>query len=651
MILHVYKMNQSDDLNEAGAWPDWEIEFEGPVNLLTLLRDNSIPIDAVCSGVGTCGKCAVNLVSDGPLDDPSAIDRKFFTEDQLQNGWRLACRYLANSDLSVYVNVQKQAMDVLTDLNLSNEAGDQQNLSLDADDRPVDLRVVSISPANTEDSRDDWQRLCDALATSDFTQMDDGSPKMDLNQISSPCISVRTLRDLHQVINNHSVVTVIQYANIVLSVRPGDTSSLPIYGICVDIGSTTLAAYLMELTTGALVKVASAVNPQSRFGGDVISRINHTVTVENGTRTMQALIVKALNDLIAQLTSEIGPSTELVQNIVLTGNTTMLHFLLGLESESIALAPFAPVILSSMTLTAEEAKLNVNGPVDLMAGISAYVGSDITAGILASGMRERDCWTLLLDIGTNGELALGNKDHIYTCATAAGPAFEGANIHQGCSALPGAIDDADFGVASLVRTIEGKTPVGICGSGVLSVTAQLVSSEVVDETGRLLDPDEIENEFLRSRVREIDGEIVFVLYESDDQKNQVVFTSKDVREVQLAKAAIRAGIDVLLSSAGLTCEDVETLFIAGGFGNYMDIPSAASIGLIPPCLQHRTKVIGNSAALGAAHYLLSKAARDQANEIATVAEYIELSTHPDFGDAFIEAMAFDPDELQMVLNS
>lgn len=315
MILHVYKMNQSDDLNEAGAWPDWEIEFEGPVNLLTLLRDNSIPIDAVCSGVGTCGKCAVNLVSDGPLDDPSAIDRKFFTEDQLQNGWRLACRYLANSDLSVYVNVQKQAMDVLTDLNLSNEAGDQQNLSLDADDRPVDLRVVSISPANTEDSRDDWQRLCDALATSDFTQMDDGSPKMDLNQISSPCISVRTLRDLHQVINNHSVVTVIQYANIVLSVRPGDTSSLPIYGICVDIGSTTLAAYLMELTTGALVKVASAVNPQSRFGGDVISRINHTVTVENGTRTMQALIVKALNDLIAQLTSEIGPSTELVQTL------------------------------------------------------------------------------------------------------------------------------------------------------------------------------------------------------------------------------------------------------------------------------------------------------------------------------------------------
>lgn len=415
-------------------------------------------------------------------------------------------------------------------------------------------------------------------------------------------------------------------------------------GIAIDIGSTTLAAYLFDLTTGQLLKVASAVNPQTRFGGDVISRIHYTMTTSDGTKTMQSLLIRTLNQLIDQLMKSFDLSSAAIKNIVLTGNTTMLHFFLGLETRSLAVAPFAPLILSAVRLSSREAGLPSGGFVDLMPGISAYVGSDITAGILASGMADAPTWVLLLDLGTNGELALGCKERILTCATAAGPAFEGANIQHGCSALPGAISEVDLTADPPYTTIGGQPPIGICGSGVLAILAELLRHGLVDQTGRMLSPDEVSDQKSAAGLREINGEPVYVLYENHENDQLIYFTAKDVREVQLAKAAIRAGIEVLMKEAGLAPEQIRQLYIAGGFGNRMNIASAVAIGLIPATLQARAETIGNGAAAGAGAYLLSESAREKAVQIATTAEYIELSDHSDFGDAYMDAMSFAPSD-------
>lgn len=413
-------------------------------------------------------------------------------------------------------------------------------------------------------------------------------------------------------------------------------------GIAVDIGTTTVAVYLYDLLSGKQLGQLSSMNAQKRYGADVISRIQYSMENEKGTAVLMKSIDTQLNSLIGELLATFGRSKTELAEVCIAANTTMLHLLVGAETKGIALAPFTPVFIESKDIVPADLGLDFEGNVHLLPSISAYVGADITAGIIASHLDKAEKPCLLIDIGTNGEMVLGGKDGLLACSTAAGPAFEGACIFDGIGGVDGAISVVDLSNDPPYRTIGGKKAVGICGSGVLDCFAQLYLHGVVDETGRMMDPDEIENEALAQRVIEHDdGGLAFVLVEADDKgQNRIVFTAKDVREVQLAKAALRGGMETLLHGSKLSYDDVDTLYLAGGFGSFLDVKSAMVAGLLPQEMEGRIVSIGNSSGRGAALVLLQDETRARADRIAADCEYIELSNSAIFMNFYVEAMGY-----------
>ncbi|MDF2678644.1 MAG: putative metal binding protein, partial [Bacillota bacterium] len=381
---------------------------------------------------------------------------------------------------------------------------------------------------------------------------------------------------------------------------------------------------------------------QRNYGADVISRINYSSENEEGLNILKNTIISQLNLMIESLCNKSNVKTENIYDVCFVGNTTMIHFLLGLSCENIAMSPYIPVTNSSMVIEAKELGLITNGIVSVVSGISAYVGSDITAGIITCGMLDKEKYSLLLDIGTNGEMALGNKEEVVTCSTAAGPAFEGANIKHGMAGITGAICKINLSNEKIYETIGNEKPVGICGSGVLDCVAQMLKYNIIDETGRVIDLDDEElNEKFKNNLTEIDGIKQFIIAQKCGKQNQITFSQKDVREVQLAKSAISAGIQILLKEKNLKYEDIDTLYMGGGFGNYMDIESATLIGMIPKELKDKVKNIGNSAGSGAKAYLLSRNLREKSEDVVVKTRYIELSSNQDFQDFFIEGMMFE----------
>jgi len=303
------------------------------------------------------------------------------------------------------------------------------------------------------------------------------------------------------------------------------------------------------------------------------------------------------------------------------------------------MAPYIPVFTEAMELRGSEIGINIQGIVSLLPGISGYVGSDITAGILASKMMESEKYSLLLDLGTNGEIAFGNSKGVVACSTAAGPAFEGADIKYGIGGVRGAISKIDLSKDIIYETIGDEAPIGICGSGVLDAVSQLLKYELIDETGRMVETEEVKDPALSKRIVKLDKMKQFVIVDNENN-NPISFTQKDVREVQLAKAAISAGIKILIAQKGISFEEIEKVYIAGGFGNFMDIHSTINIGMLPKELEGKVLSIGNSAGSGARMYLLSEEQREKAKEIKRATKYIELSNRSDFQEYFMDSMMF-----------
>lgn len=418
-------------------------------------------------------------------------------------------------------------------------------------------------------------------------------------------------------------------------------------GIAVDIGTTTVAVYLYDLLSGKQIAQISAMNNQKPFGADVISRIQYTMENAEGTKDLQVAIAKQLGSMIKQILTENNKAlTELVE-VSIAANTTMLHLLVGAETKGIALAPFTPEFIQSRDILADDLGfgLGLDVNVHLLPSISAYVGADISAGLISTGLDQAEKPCLLVDIGTNGEMVLGGKAGMLACSTAAGPAFEGATISHGIGGVAGAISSINLSQEPMYRTIGNAHPIGICGSGVLDAFTQLYLHGVVDETGRLLDPDEIENEALAQRVVEDEDGLAFVLVEADSRgKNGIVFTAKDVREVQLAKAAIRGGIETLMEMQGLSYDELDTLYLAGGFGSFLDVDSATISGLLPKEMTGRIVAIGNASGRGAALALVQDSMRKRVDEVAADCKYVELSNSALFVENYVEAMGFPEDD-------
>ena len=430
-----------------------------------------------------------------------------------------------------------------------------------------------------------------------------------------------------------------------VSLDPDDPAGL-LYGAAFDVGTTTIVGALLDLAAGRQIATAARANPQIPFGDDVIARIGHAGK-DGGLDELRRLLVDCVNEMLTEMCRSVGAGTESVYELTFVGNTTMNHILLGIDPTPLAHAPYEAVLLDSKSVAAGELAVRIRrtGRVYTMPNIAGYVGGDTVGVILASGMRDYDGVQLALDIGTNGEIVLGGAGRLVACSTAAGPAFEGARIKHGMRAADGAIEKVLINDDVRLNVIGGGPPRGICGSGVVDAVAALLDARIIEPTGRMLPPDQLPadvGEALRARVVERHGQICFELARSADSATgePICLTQRDVREVQLGQGAIRAGTAIILREYGVSVDDLDRVFLAGAFGNFVRVRSAIRIGLLPDVPDDKVEFIGNAAGTGAKMVLAGRACRAAAEALARDTEYIELAGRPDFQAEFAEAMVF-----------
>jgi len=567
---------------------------------------NGVEFAAPCGGRQSCGKCLVKTVS---ITQQPNQDEKRLLGDKLNKGFRLACFIKGEDGMVVELPSQKARNKILT------------NSKLDIDSfRPA----IGIKKIKTEIPNLNRQ-------VSDISNViHNSNMKIDKNNLP-------LLKDLTEALSDSgNNPTVISYYDTVKGVENKKNGHF--YGVAVDIGTTTMAAYLYNLENGDYTGVVSELNDQKQFGADVISRINHTQTEEDGLEVLNKVLINQLNEMIGKLCKKYSLEQSDIYMITLAGNTTMMHFLMGLDPVNIGKLPFIPVSTEMHDFPAADLGIDINrfGHAVCLPSVSAYIGADIIAGLLACRLRNESEITMLIDIGTNGEIVLGNKERMISCSTAAGPAFEGANIRFGTGGISGAIDSITIKNGQVdFTTIDNKEPIGICGSGIVDGVAQLLENEIIEETGRFYDNDEIPaSAELANRVFEFEGMKAFRI--TDD----ICITQKDVREIQNGKAAIAAGISTLVKKYHINPEEIKKIYLAGGFGNYINIESAMAIGLLPKLPHDNIIPSGNTAGAGASMCLLSSKYIEGAEEIKKQVEYIELTTDPGFTNEYIDNMIF-----------
>lgn len=588
----------------------YEIIAEEGQNLLELLRKTNITVNSPCNGNGTCGKCKVRIASEN-LPAASSNEIKTLGANAVEAGYRLSCSYNVQTDTEVIIEDANKQAQIVTE-------GRQRNISL----LPIVIKEkISLEKPGLSDQTADFERVIG-----------------DTLEIEAP--NLQLIRMIPEIIRQEDYnVTLIKMGNRLLGIEAGDTRDRH-FGVAVDIGTTTIAAYLIDLSNGEKRSIQSALNPQKKFGADVISRIKHTIEAEDGLEEMQTLIINELNNCIEAMCKEANIPKTSIYAITLVGNTTMQHFLLKVPARNIAAAPFIPAVTSMLTVNAKDLGIDINpfGVACVLPSVSAYIGADTVAAVLSTGMYQQEDISLLIDIGTNGEIVLGNRDRLYACSSAAGPAFEGANIRNGIGSVKGAINSISLQSGIEFTTIGNETPVGICGTGIVDGVAQMLDIGLIDETGRIDDewePKSPEQSEILNNISEI-GNMSALVIEGD-----IAITQKDIRELQNAKAAIAAGINVLVKQWGINFSDIKNVYLAGGFGTYINIDSALKIGLIPSELRGRIHAVGNAAGQGAIEGLLSQECLSQANSISKKIKYVELSSSKDFNDFYIDCMMFE----------
>jgi uncharacterized 2Fe-2S/4Fe-4S cluster protein (DUF4445 family) len=591
------------------------VAVEPGTDLLSAAQRAGVDLVAACGGVGICGTCLVRLVS-GQLTPPSLTEEEELGRDRLAEGYRMACQAEPLSD--VRLDIPPESLPVAQKMQID---GRESPFEIDPPVKPVDLVLV---PPKIEDLRSDMTRTSQELVD-------------------------RGLQPLH---GDLAVLTALSEGlrahdwQVRLAVRPEEDRSwlvgvfppgTPLLGLAVDMGSTKLAVYLIDLDSGATLASTGVMNPQIAYGEDVVSRIAYANKNIGNRRLLQTRLVDTLNEAVMQLCIQAGRApTEIVEAVVV-GNTAMHHFFCGLPVTQLGASPYIPAVSQPLLIKAPEVGLNIatSGYVYLPANIAGYVGADHTSALLAS-RADRDGRTfVLVDIGTNTEISLAHGEQIFTCSTASGPAFEGAHIQDGMRAAPGAIERVIMAGGEVQTiTIGGLPPVGLCGTGILTAISEMLEHGVLDNRGVF--------DRRASRVRTVERRAEFLLApaEQTGHGRDLVVTRKDVHEIQLAKGAIRAGIGVLLNEAGITAEDVDEWIIAGAFGTYLDLRSAQRVGMFPAAPLDRFQQVGNAAGVGAKEMLLSRARRVESFEMIDRVRYIELTIYPDFTQRFIDAMYF-----------
>ena len=580
------------------------------VTLFDAASWNGIAIDSTCGGHGTCKKCRIRFRASPPA--PTSLDVRAYTAQEIKDGWRLACRTPATGDADVEV-------PPLTTRPKAAMVGVGRQVIL----RPaVCKRYLELTEPSLADQVTDLERVLAALT--------------DLE----PAVDLEVLATLGPVLRQADFkVTAVVVDDRLIAVEPGDTTQRG-FGLAFDLGTTTVVATLLDLTTGTPVAVRSMLNKQQPFGADVITRISATMLDPAARGKLQQLARETLAELAAAVCEEGGVQPGEVYEVALAGNATMVHLVLGMDPEPLGVAPF---IMAARLLPEVRARdlgvpAHPGARAVVFPAFGAYVGGDITAGLLASGMDRDPRIRLFIDIGTNCEIVLGGRDWLLATAAPAGPAFEGAAIRCGMRAADGAIEAVTITPdGDLNLTVIGDTePRGLCGSGLVDAVTALVEAGLLDGSGRFVPAEDASRitPGLASRLTTVGAERVFMLH------GDIYLSQRDIRELQFAKAAIATGWRILLEEAGLTEDDVKQVLLAGSFGSYLSSKSAIRIGLVPAVPVRRVVAAGNVAGEGAKMALLSVRERAAALALLEEVRYVELSDRADFNDRFIDQLGF-----------
>ena len=600
------------------------LQVDPGVTILTAAHAAGVDIEATCGGRGRCTSCRIKFTV-GIIPPPTIMDELQLGDTLVREGYRLSCQCRVTDPISVHVSppVDDQSFQIL---GAERPPGAPLPMRIDAG---VAKTLVHVSlPTEEHHQTSDLEALLAAVG-----------------RTPSDC-SPEVLKTLPQALREHGgEATVASFGSRILSVEPGDTHLLA-FGLAVDVGTTSVVTSLMELASGEQLASVSSLNPQAVFGGDLMSRIAFAQFDAGNLRKLQTRIIGLLNQHIEQVCRDSGVLAKWIYKVAIVGNTCMHHMLLGIDPSYVGLAPYAPVMRHPLTLAARELYLKVNpeARVCLLPIVAGFVGADAVGVALATRMDESPEIRIAVDIGTNGEVLLGSREHLWACSAPAGPALEGAQIRHGMRAALGAIDRVGFDGRDLtLHTIGEAAAQGICGSGLIDAIAVLLDAGVIDWTG-LIDLDRLDRlpPALGARVIKRGDERAVILARPGEHgaTQELLLTQDDIRQVQLCKGAIASGAAMLQRIAGVPEDKVAELMLAGGFGNYLSIASAIRIGLIPALAESRVRYVGNAALLGAQLALLSEAERDRAELIARRVEHVSLAAHPDFQDVFVDCMNF-----------
>ncbi len=592
--------------------------------LLRAAQQAGQEIVATCGARGRCRSCRVQITA-GPVPPATLADRVQLGDDEVHERYRLACQAEAWDNLSVLIApiFEETSFQILAETQALRSAA---GFTLDSG---VHKAFVTPAPPSDEEHQDsDLEALLRALNA----QVHD--------------VPLEALRRIPSLLRSTPPgLTVALFNGSLLAVEPGDTR-VEAFGMAFDIGTTTVVGYLVDLGSGTVAATVSGLNPQAAFGGDLMSRIAFAQEGPANVRQLHTRIVQLLNGQIDEACERGGAVRDHIYKVVVVGNTVMHHLFLGIDPTHVGQAPYAPSIRRAVSVTASDVGLRLHPPtpVFLLPIVAGFVGADATGMVLSTRIYESREPRIAVDIGTNGEMVIGSHDGLVACSAPAGPALEGAQLSCGMRAARGAIDQVRIDRDVHHHVIGSGAPVGVCGSGILDAIASLLDAGILDASGRLHpEPPAALPDTLRRRVITLaDGLTAFVVAPAAETAagKDIVLTQADIRQVQLAKGAIRSGIAMLQRLTNTPDDRLAELMLAGGFGNYLNIRSAIRMGLIPPLPAGRVSYVGNAAGLGAQMALISETERRRADDLARQIRHVSLATHPEFQEVFLEAVQF-----------
>ncbi len=597
-------------------------------SILDLARDAGVSIESICGGTGGCGKCKVAIRVGGDLlSSMSDGERGSLTDEEVEMGLRLACQARVVSEGDITVDVPEGSRRGHHRLLAS---GIEPAVPLSP---AMSKILLKIPQATMKDIRADDDRLLEMLN-------------------AEAAVMANIASGIHQRIPDvlrekswETTVTLYRKEELI-GIDSGDTTG-EILGVAMDLGTTKVVAYLIDLVTGDTIGTESTPNPQMPFGEDVMSRITYTMTNDDGLEKLQKAVVDAANTLIRQLCDGAGKNPVDILELIMVGNTAMHHIFFGIPPTHLASAPYAPAVRNSISVDPNHLGIEIYpfGKVGSLPNIAGFVGADAVAVLMSSGLHEDDELGMMIDIGTNTEIIAGNKDRLISCSCASGPAFEGAHIKHGMRAATGAIERVWIDASEHevhIRTVDDGPPMGICGSGIVDAVSEMFKCGIISSSGKINSSSDW-NELVR---KGSDNGLEFVLVKEDGGGGrEVSITQHDIQEIQLAKAAIFTGVSTLLRKLEMRCSDLKCVYAAGAFGTYVDAASAITIGMYPDIAPDRIRFVGNAAGSGARMALKSVEARGLADDLSRKVEYVELASEKEFQSEFAKAMFLPHREL------